>query len=185
MCWLSRRGELGGWSWEERRALPRCTLVYLLNRRFDWRLPRWLSDRVCLPMQKTWVQSLAREDPTCCWAAKSCSITSKPVHGIWSYCSPRAQSPCSAAREATAVRRPGMAPGQQLCLPQREKSPGNNEDPAQPNVHNKVLLSRFSRVRLFANPWTVVRQAPLSIGFSRQEYWSGLPFSSPNKVNIS
>ena len=28
-------------------------------------------------------------------------------------------------------------------------------------------------------PWTVVRQAPLSIGFSRQEYWSGLPFASP------
>ena len=37
------------------------------------------------------------------------------------------------------------------------------------------LLSHFSRVRLFATPWTVARQAPLSMGFSRQEYWSGLP----------
>ena len=36
-------------------------------------------------------------------------------------------------------------------------------------------LSRFSRVRLFATLWTVARQAPLSMGFSRQEYWSGLP----------
>ena len=37
------------------------------------------------------------------------------------------------------------------------------------------LLSRFSRVQLFATPWTVACPAPLSMGFSRQEYWSGLP----------
>ena len=37
------------------------------------------------------------------------------------------------------------------------------------------VLSRFSRVRLFVTPWTVACQAPLSMGFSRQEYWSGLP----------
>ena len=36
-----------------------------------------------------------------------------------------------------------------------------------------------SRVWLFATPWTVAYQAPLSMGFSRQEYWSGLPFPSP------
>ena len=34
----------------------------------------------------------------------------------------------------------------------------------------------LSRVRLFVTPWTVAHQAPLSMGFSRQEYWSGLPF---------
>ena len=34
----------------------------------------------------------------------------------------------------------------------------------------------LSRVRLFATPWTVARQAPLSMGSPRQEYWSGLPF---------
>ena len=39
-------------------------------------------------------------------------------------------------------------------------------------------LSHFSRVQLFAAPWTVARQAPLSMGFPRQEYWSGLPFPS-------
>ena len=38
-----------------------------------------------------------------------------------------------------------------------------------------LLLSRFSRVRLFATPWTAAFQAPLSMGFSKQEYWSGVP----------
>ena len=40
-------------------------------------------------------------------------------------------------------------------------------------------VKSLSCVRLFATPWTVAHQAPLSMGFSRQEYWSGLPFSSP------
>ena len=40
------------------------------------------------------------------------------------------------------------------------------------------MLSCFSCVRLFVTPWTVVRQASLSMGFSRQEHWSGLPFPS-------
>ena len=38
-----------------------------------------------------------------------------------------------------------------------------------------AVLSCFSCVQLFAAPWTVACQAPLSVGFSRQEYWSGLP----------
>ena len=38
-----------------------------------------------------------------------------------------------------------------------------------------LLLSRFSRVRLLATPWTAAHQVPLSMGFSRQEYWSGVP----------
>ena len=42
-----------------------------------------------------------------------------------------------------------------------------------------LLLSHFSQVRLFATPWTAAHQAPLSMGFSRQEHWSGLPFPSP------
>ena len=40
------------------------------------------------------------------------------------------------------------------------------------------MLSNFSRVRLYATLWTAAHQAPLSTGFSRQEYWSGLPFPS-------
>ena len=42
-----------------------------------------------------------------------------------------------------------------------------------------LLLSRFSRVQLCAIPETAAHQAPLSLGFSRQEHWSGLPFPSP------
>ena len=42
-----------------------------------------------------------------------------------------------------------------------------------------LLLSRFSRVRLCATPWTAAYQASPSMGFSRQEHWSGLPFPSP------
>ena len=41
-----------------------------------------------------------------------------------------------------------------------------------------LLLSHFSRVRLLATPWTEAYQAPLPMGFSRKEYWSGLPFPS-------
>ena len=40
----------------------------------------------------------------------------------------------------------------------------------------------LSRARLFATLWTVAYQAPLSMGFSRQEYWSGLPFPSPENL---
>ena len=43
-----------------------------------------------------------------------------------------------------------------------------------------LLLSRFSRVRLCATPQTAAHQAPPSLGFSRQEHWSGLPFPSPS-----
>ena len=42
-----------------------------------------------------------------------------------------------------------------------------------------LLLSRFSRVRLCATPLMEAHQAPPSLGLSRQEYWSGLPFPSP------
>jgi len=46
----------------------------------------------------------------------------------------------------------------------------------------KVKVKSLSRVRLFATPWTAAHQAPLSMGFSRQEYWSGVP--SPSPINI-
>ena len=41
------------------------------------------------------------------------------------------------------------------------------------------VLSHFSPVQLFVTPWTVAHQAPLSVGFSKQEYWSGLPCPLP------
>ena len=49
--------------------------------------------------------------------------------------------------------------------------------PALPG--NSLLLNHVSHVQLCATPWTAAHQAPPSMGFSRQEYWSGLPLPSP------
>ena len=46
----------------------------------------------------------------------------------------------------------------------------------------KVKVKALSSVRLFETPWTVAYQAPQSMGFSRQEYWSGLPCSPPGEI---
>ena len=46
-----------------------------------------------------------------------------------------------------------------------------------------VCAQSLSQVQLFATPWTVAQQAPLSIGFSRQEYWSGLPCLPPGDLS--
>ena len=59
---------------------------------------------------------------------------------------------------------------------------------AKSRTHLKQLSVQFSsvqslsRVRLFVTPWTAARQVPLSMGFFRQEYWSGLPFPSPEDL---
>ena len=45
-----------------------------------------------------------------------------------------------------------------------------------------VKVKLLSRIRLFVTPWTAAYQAPLSMGFSRLEYWSGLPFPSPGDL---
>ena len=54
------------------------------------------------------------------------------------------------------------------------------------NIYVHISVQRYtkslSRVRLFATPRTVVHQAPLSMGFSRQEYWRGLPFPTPEEL---
>ena len=44
---------------------------------------------------------------------------------------------------------------------------------------SEVKVKSLSRVRLLATPWTAAYQAPPSMGFSRQEYWSGVPLPSP------
>ena len=50
------------------------------------------------------------------------------------------------------------------------------------DVSERKKLKSLSPVRLFATPWTVAYQAPLFMEFSRQEYWSGLPFPSPGDL---
>ena len=47
---------------------------------------------------------------------------------------------------------------------------------------SKVKVKSLSRVQLFATQWSVAYEAPQSMGFSRQEYWSGLPFPSPGDL---
>ena len=48
----------------------------------------------------------------------------------------------------------------------------------------KVKVKSLGRVRLLATPWTAAYQAPPSMGFSRQEYWSGVPLPSPNALYL-
>ena len=50
------------------------------------------------------------------------------------------------------------------------------------DTERKRKVKSLSCVRLLATPWTVARQAPLSMGFSRQGYWSGLPITSPGDL---
>ena len=50
------------------------------------------------------------------------------------------------------------------------------------DVLRQGVVKLLSCVRLFATPWTVAHQAPPSMGFSRQEYWNGLPFPSPEDL---
>ena len=46
-----------------------------------------------------------------------------------------------------------------------------------------MKVKSLGRVRLFSTPWTAAHQAPPSMAFSRQEYWSGLPFNSPGDLS--
>ena len=52
-------------------------------------------------------------------------------------------------------------------------------------VKVKVKVKSLSHIRLFATPWTIACQAPLPRGFSRQEYWSELPFSTLGDLPLS
>ena len=58
----------------------------------------------------------------------------------------------------------------------------SSEPSEKPTYSSCSMLSCCSRVQIFATPWIVAHQAPLSMGFPRQEYWSGLPFPSPGDL---
>ena len=66
-----------------------------------------------------------------------------------------------------------------LCRPW--DSPGNNTGVGCHFLLQCVKVKSLSHVRLFATPWIAAYQAPPSMGFSRQEYWSGLPLPSPRR----
>ena len=62
----------------------------------------------------------------------------------------------------------------------------STEEGTEASFKKKIdcVLSRFSRVRLFVTEWTVALQAPLSMGFSSQEYWSGLSCLPPGDFPV-
>ena len=104
----------------------------------------------------------------------SAQLKCQPEHEIMTHFPPSGSGVASG-------RIPSASP---LCwgaggLPRREEKwglEGDGEGSAESSNYNRAVLSR---VLLFATPWTVARQAPLSMGFSRQEYWSGLPCPLP------
>ena len=49
-------------------------------------------------------------------------------------------------------------------------------------LYHRVCVCVLSRVQVFATPWNVARQTPLSMSFSRQDYWRGLPFAIPGHI---
>ena len=78
-----------------------------------------------------------------------------------------------------------------LCNPTDSSSPGSpvpgilqarTPEWGAISFSNACMLSCFTRVRFRATPWTAAHQAPLSTGFSRQEYWSGLLFPIPGNL---
>ena len=56
------------------------------------------------------------------------------------------------------------------------------DDESENQKRERICLKLLGHVRLFATPWTVAQQAPLSMGFSRQEHWSGLPYPPPGDL---
>ena len=73
-----------------------------------------------------------------------------------------------------------------LEAPRRDERGGHGRSgalkPAHPTLQWRVRASHLGRVRLFATLWTVACQAPLFMGFSRKEYWSGLPCPPPGDL---
>ena len=58
----------------------------------------------------------------------------------------------------------------------------SNVKEGQSQRMSKIKVKSLSCVQLFATPWTITYQTPLSMGFSKQEYWSGFPFLSPGDL---
>ena len=140
---------------------------------------QWL--RIHLLMQGTQIQSLVWEDSTCQGATK-------PVHHqCWAYA--LESSCCNYIIPAAAAESLQSCPT--LCDP-IDGSPPGSPVPGILQARTlewvvisfsnawkcKVKVKSLSRVRLLAIPWTAAYKAPLSMGFSRQEYWSGVPLPS-------
>ena len=167
---------------------------------------QWL--RIYLPMQGTWVRFLVQKDFTCCKATKPmCHTTEARVPTARApqqekppqqeACKPQVAPAHRNKRKAHAQQwRPAAAKSLKSCPTLCDPIDGSPPGSPVPGILQartlewvatsfsnawkwKVKVKSLSRVRLFSTPWTAAYQAPLSMGFSRQEYWSGVPLPSP------
>ena len=125
-------------------------------------------------MQKKWLPSLVWEDPTRWGQLNPFSTTPEPA--LW--------SSWSLTGEATATRSPGTTAREEPPLAAARESPSvatKLHFPAQPEKSHKIIMINH-HVWLCATPWTAPCQAPLSMEFSRQEYWSGSPCPPPGDL---
>ena len=145
---------------------------------------QWL--RISFPRQRMGVQSLVQEDPT--WLGTTKPNKRSPHTGT-------KESPCTAIKTPAAAKSLQSCPT--LCNPTDGSPPGSSVPGilqarilewlaiSLSNAWNwKVKVKSLSHVQLLATPWTTAYQAPPSMRFSRQEYWSGLSLPSPNKDPI-
>ena len=135
-----------------------------------------------------------------CWdqERRAYSCAAVPFSGF--NCVQLFETPWTVARQAPpSMGFPRQGAWRELPFPPLGAFPNPEMEPESPALqvdssplsHPEALYSyrkkekkvkSLSRVRLFATPWTVARQVPLSMGFSRQAYWSGLPFPSPGDL---
>ena len=131
---------------------------------------RWRTDALewwWRVLRDSW--TTRRSNCCCC-----CLVTSVVSDSVW----PQRWQP-------TRLPRPWDSPGKNTgvaCHFLLQCMKVKSESEVAQTVYLKVRLytwKLYSRVRLLAIPWTAVYQAPQSMGFSRQEYWSGVPLPSP------
>ena len=126
-----------------------------------------------------------------------CRVTANSTRSAWLYW-PNGRAPCMAAWEyCKAFPHSATAKSLQSCQTLCNLIDGSPPGSPVPGILQartlewvaisfssagkwKVKVKSLSRVQLFTTPWTAVYQAPPSMGFSRQEYWSGVPSPSPS-----
>ena len=122
------------------------------------------------------------------WPVTDCSTSGFPVlclpdfawtHVHWVNDAIQVPYPLSRSPPALSFSAPGSFPVSQFSTPGGRSIRASASSTVLPtNIQHWYPLWLTGHVRLFATLWTLAHQAPLSMAFSRQEYWSGLPFPS-------
>ena len=125
----------------------------------------------------------------------SCSVVSG---SLWSHGLQHTRLPCPSPTPAATATTKSLRSCLTLCDP-RDSSPPGSPVPGILQARTlewvaisfsnawkwKVKVKSLSSIQLLATPWTVAYQAPPSMGFSRPEYWSGVPLPSPSPTSTS